>query len=213
MSSETAKPTSDGVLNKAQFRAGSGAQASRVEIAGGPLTEGAAYRVMSLSAALDAFGPDVVAQFAGMAQEAQRYAKKKSGQVVMTGGGAAVKEHIKRAREAMKSLPAPDHLRYLAKMEGSQLGQHQPEEDCWARKVFTAADITHMDRVWDLLLAWKDGQEDYRRVLLVYVTGLNLTEIGRKEGISKQMVNRRLDRACNALARDMVSPSLPCVTP
>lgn len=211
MSSETAKPTSDGMTNKAQFRAGSGAQASRVEITGGPLTDGAAYRVMSLSAALDAFGPDVVAQFAGMAQEAQRYAKKKSGQVVMTGGGAAVKEHIKRARATMQSLPGGAHTRALAILEGSQFSKFQAVDTPEGRLVAAPADITHMDRVWDLLLAWK-GQTDYRRVLVSYVTGLSMAEIGKKEGVSKQMVNRRLDRACNALAWDCVTPSFPCGT-
>jgi predicted RNA-binding protein YlxR (DUF448 family) len=168
---------------------------------------GGQHRVMSLSTALEAFGADFIASFDGMAREAQKFAKRNSGQVNLSGGAAAVKDQIDRARETMRCLPGPDHRRYLHRAEGSQLGQFQPIEPTGADA--TASDVTHLDRVWDLVLAWTPANPRDKAVIVAWLSGWNLARIGDDIlHCSKPAAQKSLHRAYNHLAWDYIAPAL-----
>jgi hypothetical protein len=167
---------------------------------------GGQVRVMTLGAAVAAFGPGFVSRFDGMGETASRHTKRNSGQINLTSGGQAVKDEICRARETMRAMPAPDHVRFLRKAQGSQMAQFAPSDFFSAGA--SAADVSRLDKVWNLLLAWEPSDIDYRLTLIWYVTGAGFADIGRKVGISRQAANKKLDRACNALASDFSGTSL-----
>lgn len=164
---------------------------------------GGQVRVMTLGAAVAAFGPGFVSRFDGMDWVSRQHARRNSGQVNLTSGGQAVKEHITFARETMRAMPEPEHRRYLARAAGSQLSQFQAVTG--GRRSATAAEVSHLDRVWDLVSAWDAANDRDRAVLIAFLSGFSLPEIGAVLlNRSRQAANKAVDRACNHLAWDYV---------